>query len=91
MAIEDYKGPSNSSDMFKHLVGETIKGVFEENSLMYIVLSNNNALTLTSHGGECGPAFFVTRQGDLKGILSARKSRLQSTLDAIKATEAFEE
>lgn len=55
MALSEYKGPSNSSDIFQHLVGEKITACFEHDRRVWLVVESGHAFVV----GGSGDSFMV--------------------------------
>lgn len=74
MSLADYKGPSNSGELWPHLVGETILGVVDEGGKIHLIMESGEALTF---GGATGPAFWVTQRKDWEKVVRERRERIR--------------
>lgn len=83
MALEKMRGHGNDRETFKELIGEKVTACFEEGRELYIVFGDN-ALVLTSLGGECGPAFWVDGGEKLKRIISKRREGIERHLAELR-------
>ena len=77
MSLKDYKGPSNSEEMWPHVVGETILGVVEENGHVHLIMESGEALTFSSFGESIGPCHWVTQRKDWEKVVRARRERIR--------------
>ena len=78
MSLTDYTGPSNSDELWPHLVGEKILGVVEEGGKIHLIMESGEALTLSSFGGgDIGPCFWVTRRKDWEKVVRERRERIK--------------
>lgn len=81
--LSEYKGPSNSRDLLKHLVGEKITGAFIFNSHMWITLGSGVSLVLGS-GSECVPSYWKESAVDTKRAVERLRNDLNNMLQQIK-------
>lgn len=89
--ITEYKGPSNSCELFKHLIGETVIGVVEEGNHFILALSSGDGLVLTSFGGQHGPCYWRMHNEELRGIIERREETLRANIAAIESTRSLSE
>lgn len=87
--LKDYKGGSNSSEVFPYLVGEKIKAVFEYDHHIYIVVDNGHAFSLTSMGGNIIPAMWVERPDKVMDIILRLKSNIKKSDTLLKSLIAL--
>ena len=77
MSLADYKGPSNSGQLWPHLVGEKILGVVEENGRVHLIMESGSAVTFSSLGDSVGPSYWVTSRKDWEKVVRERRERIR--------------
>lgn len=76
--INEYSGSSgNDPRIFKHLVGETIEGVFTLDGSLLIVLRGGEALVLRNHPmSQHVPNFALFGEGEVTKMMELRRAEL---------------
>lgn len=77
MSLTDYKGPSNSEELWPYVVGETILGVVEEGGKIHLIMESGEALTLSSFGNSIAPCYWVTQRRDWEKVVGERRERIR--------------
>lgn len=87
--LTDYKGPSNSPELLKHLVGDTITGAFialnpgTGHCHMWLVLSSGDSLVLGSNDGGV-PVYWKASSEDTKRAVDCRQREIQEQLEQLR-------
>lgn len=80
--ITDYKGPSNRSDLWQYLVGETITGTFPDQHTgkhsVVLILSSGGGVEIASNG-----SFWPIKSDDLQRRVSRRVEELTKAREAL--------
>ena len=83
--LKDYSGPSNSPEIFKHLVGETIRGAFVgDDGHVYLVLSDVDALVFA------GGAYWKEGRKDVEFLVGKRRAQIERQLAELGRLTALE-
>lgn len=76
--LKDYRGASNSPELFKYLVGETIRGAFVgDDGHIYLVMSDGDAVVFADG------AYWKEGQKDVTRLIDKRKSQIQRQLEEL--------
>lgn len=82
--LTNYKGPSNSSEVFQHLVGEKIVGAFQDSAgQVFIVVESGMSLVLSAIGSG-SPAYWVKNEADTKEIVQKRRKEIEQKLAELR-------
>lgn len=82
--ISDYDGPANSSDIFKYLVGETVRAAFrDKDGRAVLVLSSGEAFVVG------GPANSITvwwrlSASDVNALVAARREQINARIGELR-------
>lgn len=85
MALADYKGPANTPDVFRHLVGATVKACFQVPSVgsqghdTYIVDDSGCALVFHHATG----AYWRASAEDVNAVVSDRRREIRRKIDEL--------
>lgn len=80
--LSDYKGPSNSTAVFQHLVGEKITAAFRDgDGKVWIVGESGHALVF---GGISGPAYWTVGPDDVEHVISRRRRDIEQKLSELR-------
>jgi len=93
--LSEYKGPSNSTNLLKHLPGERIEGAMIDKQHFVLVLESGTSLVLTA---SCGigysmcPSYWKEDQSDTKARIRKRQEYIKDLQSQLaKATSLLEE
>ena len=89
--LKEYSGPSNSQEIYQHLVGERIKAVIQDGAYLYLIVGYDYALVLTSFGGEVSPSFWVADPDKVRELVLKRKNDLKNTLRLLENATAIKD
>ena len=82
--LSEYKGASNSGEVFRHLVGERIMAAFEdEKGHVVLVMESGPALVLGSLGGG-SPAYWTTSKEDIDMLVAERRKAIEGRLAELR-------
>ena len=83
--LKDYKGASNSPEIFKHLVGETIRGAFvADDGNIYLVMADGDALVFADG------AYWKEGQKDVARMIDKRRAYIERQLAELGRLTAIE-
>lgn len=83
--LTDYRGPANSKEIFKFLVGERITAAFMGNDgRPVIVLESGMGISFGSVGGECGPSYWPVSKEDVQREVAKRKEAIERGLAELR-------
>ncbi len=86
--LTDYKGPSNSREIFQHLVGEKIVAAFEdykEHTTVWLVLESGDAFVLGGGPGQAwGPSFWRVPKAEVLRVVETRRANIRAGLAELR-------
>lgn len=83
--LKDYKGAANSPEIFKHLVGETIRGAFvADDGNIYLVMADGDALVFADG------AYWKEGRKDVTFLIDKRKAQIERHLAELGRLTAIE-
>jgi len=78
--LKDYKGPSNSPEVLKYLVGDTVKGAFfNSEGNMCLVFSSGDGLIISKNG-----SYWKDLDYEVKTEVEKRKEQINSLIAQLK-------
>lgn len=78
--LKDYKGPSNSPEILKYLVGDTVKGAFvNSEGHICLVFSSSDGLVFSKTG-----AYWKESECEVKKEVEKRREQINSLIDQLK-------
>jgi len=77
--LKDYKGPANSSELLKYLVGDTVKGAFINSEGNICLVFSSGEGVVFSHA-----AYWKELESDVKTEVRKRKEQIDSLIGQLK-------
>jgi len=79
MALQDYKGPSNNAEVFRHLVGERIAACFrDDEGLVWLVVESGTAIVLNAS------AFWKESRERVDDVVLKRRRDIERKLQELR-------
>ena len=83
--IKDFNGSANNPEIFKYLVGETIRGVFKDKESLYIVVGSGDAFVFS------GNSYWKESAKDVKAKVNAIRDTIVKWQNELNNLNAIEE
>lgn len=76
MALSEHKGPSNSTDVFRHLVGEKIVACFEEDSKVWLVVESGHGFVVGGNGAAFA-VYWRVDPAEVQRVIARRRKAIE--------------
>lgn len=80
--LTDYKGPSNSSEIFQYLVGEKITAAFKIDNKIYLVLESGQAIVFG--GRDSSPSYWKEAEMELSRTVKERAREIKRKIAELR-------